>query len=354
MNVIMLPIAELTPHPENPRRHPQRELEDLRESLRLYGFVRNIVVAQDKVILCGHGMVEAARQNGLTEAPCEVVKLKSTHPKAKKLMLLDNQVSRNAEDCDETIAALLAEIELSGEGLPGTGYTAEEVDELIRSIAGDARSPAEEDEAPEPLAEAISKPGDVWLCGRHRVMCGDCTEAAVWGSVPKGCFMLTDPPYSVQYASRAESPDANQSAYHESADALQILCGFLGASVASAAAMTYPVDRHFQNLASAIHEAGWELRKECVWVKQTFTFWPGAHYQQRHEPIWQTPTIQHQSRCPSGARSWSGIQNMATSSPTRSSARARASSQQSNSDAHATAWRSSRAMSTSACAGGRP
>lgn len=135
MNVISLPLAELKPHPENPRRHPQRELEDLRESLRLYGWVRNVVVAQDKVILCGHGMVEAARQNGLTDAPCEVVKLNHDHPKAKKLMLLDNQVSRNAEDCDEAIAALLAEIQQSGEGLPGTGYTDADVDELIGRMA---------------------------------------------------------------------------------------------------------------------------------------------------------------------------------------------------------------------------
>ena len=137
MKVIEVPLSELTPHPRNYRSHNQRQLTELQVSLRQYGWARNVVVASDKVILAGHGIVEAARLNGLKTAPCEVLKIPSTDPKAEKFLALENTVSRLAEDDDTQLAALLADVQRT-EGLDGTGYSDADLDALIAGGAGDA------------------------------------------------------------------------------------------------------------------------------------------------------------------------------------------------------------------------
>lgn len=134
MRVVNIPIGELRPHPRNFRSHGERQLRELQASLRQYGWARNVVVASDKVILAGHGIVEAARLNGLRTAPCEVLQIPSTDPKAEKFLALENLVSRLADDDDQQLAALLADIQRS-EGLDGTGYDDAELDALIASVA---------------------------------------------------------------------------------------------------------------------------------------------------------------------------------------------------------------------------
>ena len=145
LKVVDLPLAELTPHPRNYRSHGDRQLAELQASLRQYGWARNVVVASDKVILAGHGIVEAARLNGLKMAPCEVLKIPSTDPKAEKFLALENTVSRLAEDDDTQLAALLADVQRT-EGLEGTGYSDAELDALIASVAVPQFPPTSADE----------------------------------------------------------------------------------------------------------------------------------------------------------------------------------------------------------------
>ncbi len=135
MRIEQVPIGSLTPHPRNYRSHPERQLTELQTSLREYGWARNVVVSSDNVILAGHGIVEAARLNGHTEVPVYRLALNGDDPKAEKFLVLENTVSRLAEDDDTQLAALLADVQRT-EGLAGTGYGDADLDALIAEVAG--------------------------------------------------------------------------------------------------------------------------------------------------------------------------------------------------------------------------
>ena len=133
MDIELVPISELTPHARNFRAHPERQIAELQASLREYGWARNVVISSDNVILAGHGIVEAARRNGHTSIPVYRLGLRGDDPKAEKFLVLENTVSRLAEDDSEQLAALLADIQRT-EGLQGTGYDDAALDALIAGL----------------------------------------------------------------------------------------------------------------------------------------------------------------------------------------------------------------------------
>jgi len=213
-NIETVAIDSLRPHPRNYRAHPQVQIEHLEASLREYGWARNVVVASDGVILAGHGIVEAARRRGETTVPVHRLALKSTDPKAEKFMVLENEVSRLADDDDAQLAALLKGLADEGE-LLGTGYDGGDVEALLAELQAEefAQQHVEDPGAEEPPEEPVTKTGDVWLCGRHRVVCGDCTEEHVWEAVlrdERAALCLTDPPYGVgwAYESYEDTPES--------------------------------------------------------------------------------------------------------------------------------------------------
>jgi len=136
MRIEQVPIGSLTPHPRNYRSHPERQLTELQTSLREYGWARNVVVSSDNVILAGHGIVEAARKEGHTTVPVFRLGLKGSDPRAEKFLVLENTVSRLAEDDDTQLAALLADVQRT-EGLAGTGYGDADLDALIAELAAE-------------------------------------------------------------------------------------------------------------------------------------------------------------------------------------------------------------------------
>ena len=114
-------IESLQPHPRNYREHPDDQLEHIIESIKEYGFYRNVVVSSDNVILAGHGVVQAATKMGLEDVPVVRVESGSTEPKALKLLAADNTVSHLAEDNDRVLTELLKELS-EDDDLLGTGY----------------------------------------------------------------------------------------------------------------------------------------------------------------------------------------------------------------------------------------
>ena len=116
-------ISSLKPHPRNYRDHPSDQLDEIEESLSVYGFYKNIVVSQDGYILTGHGVVLTAARMGLEKIPTKEVPIDHDHPKALKLLAGDNELSHLAMDDDRVLTELLKEIHETDEtGLKGTGY----------------------------------------------------------------------------------------------------------------------------------------------------------------------------------------------------------------------------------------
>jgi len=156
VDIEFVPISELTPHARNFRAHPERQIAELQASLREYGWARNVVISSDNVILAGHGIVEAARRNGHTSIPVYRLGLRGDDPKAEKFLVLENTVSRLAEDDDEQLAALLADVQRT-EGLEGTGYDDMALDALIGELAAEVAVAGEQPER-QTLAEQWGAP----------------------------------------------------------------------------------------------------------------------------------------------------------------------------------------------------
>lgn len=147
MDIETVAIDSLMPNPENYRQHPPDQIAHLVASLEQYGWARNVVVSADGVILAGHGIVQAARQAGRTEVPIHRLPWPATDPRCRKFMVLENEVSRLAEDDNDRLAALLAEVQRD-DSLLGTGYEAEEVTALLGDLGnaeGDLDLVARED-----------------------------------------------------------------------------------------------------------------------------------------------------------------------------------------------------------------
>jgi len=194
------PVDRLVPYDRNARTHSAEQVAQIVASIQEFGFTNPILVASDDGIIAGHGRLEAAKQLGMTEVP--VVVLDHLTPTQRRAYVLaDNKLALNAGWDDLLLATELQALQLEDFDLSLMGWSDEElagllVEELDPEELGDA------DEVPEPPAEPVTRPGDVWLLGKHRVMCGDSTaitdvERLMAGG--KADMVFTDPPYGVAY-----------------------------------------------------------------------------------------------------------------------------------------------------------
>jgi ParB-like chromosome segregation protein Spo0J len=164
----MKAIAALQPHPRNYRRHPEHQLAILRESLRVHGQQKPVVITPDGTILAGHGLVEAAKAEGWTEIAVHIY----DGPYPEAFLAIDNRASDLAEDDEAALAQLLKDLDAQ-EQLPAAGWDEEELAELLERTQEGIDGEIVEDEPPEPPKVAVTRPGDIWLLGRV-VQCPRC------------------------------------------------------------------------------------------------------------------------------------------------------------------------------------
>jgi DNA modification methylase len=198
MKIIKRNISELSQDPANARKHNERNLESIVASLRRFGQQTPIVIDSSNVVRKGNGTIEAAKRLGWDTINCVVTDLKSSD--AISYAIADNRTAELAEWDDEVLAAqlngLLAD---DPELLEVAGFTEEELAELLAD--SEIEPEVIEDEVPEPPPDPITKPGDLWLLGEHRVLCGDSTKAEDVARLMNGVkaqVLLTDPPYGMR------------------------------------------------------------------------------------------------------------------------------------------------------------
>jgi len=198
---LLRPVADLTLDPANARSHPERNLDSIKESLTRFGQQKPIVVAPDGVVLAGNGTLVAARALGWTHIAVIVTNLAG--PDARGYALADN---RSAETAEWDVERLIEELRSLPDGMAeGIGWDEGE----MRRVAHDAemaiealRAELADDVVPEPPAVPVTRPGDLWLLGQHRLLCGDSTKAedvARLMNGEKASLLATDPPYLVDY-----------------------------------------------------------------------------------------------------------------------------------------------------------
>jgi DNA modification methylase len=283
--ISMLPVESLIPHARNARTHSEAQVSLIAGSIREYGF-NNPVLVDDRIgIIAGHGRVLAAQKLGLKTVPTICLSHLSDAQK-RAYMLADNRLAERAGWDKELLALELADLSDLGIDLAELGFEAAELDMLFGHRTGDTH----EDAVPEPPAVPVSRTGDCWRLGAHRLFCGDATDrhtvARLLGGT-KPHLMVTDPPYGVDYdpAWRNESgvsttqrtgkvlnddrPDWREAWALFPGDVAYVWHGAL----------------HAGTVAESLVASGFAIRAQIIWAKERLVLSRG-HYHWQHEPCW--------------------------------------------------------------------
>lgn len=199
----IVPVAELTPNPKNPNKHPDSQVELLAQLITKGGWRNPITVSTlSGMVVKGHGRLLAAKLAGKTEVPIDYQNYSSEAEEYADL-IADNRLSELSEIDNVTLTDLLAELDTGEMPIEMTGYTEDDLESLINAISGtDDTEDDKVDAVPEPPILTISKPGDLWHVGQHRIICGDSTDPATIARLMNGDkaqVVNTDPPYGVGY-----------------------------------------------------------------------------------------------------------------------------------------------------------
>jgi len=280
-------IDRLIPYARNARTHSKEQILQLRSSLREFGFVNPIIVDKDLNIIAGHGRVLAAKAEGLSEVPC-VFAEHLTDAQKRAYILADNKLALNAGWDEELLTLEFAELKDLGFDLELTGFGLDEIEKLFAADSGNVQD--DDFDLTAALSEAaFVLPGDVWTLGRHRLICGDATDANTVKKLMDGRkanLVLTDPPYNVSFESASglkiknDSMKADQfynfllssfKCYYENlADGGAFYC--------------FHSDSEKVNFFRACVDASFHYSTTCIWVKNSLVLGRGD-YQQMHEPV---------------------------------------------------------------------
>ena len=284
----LVPTDKLIPYVNNARTHSKEQITKLRSSLREFGFINPVIIDRDFNVIAGHGRIEAAKAEGITEVPCVYVD-HLTEAQKKAYILADNRMALDAGWDEELLAVELSELQDLGYDLAMTGFDEKELADLFSDKTD---SDAKDDDFD--LTAALEKAsfvqrGDVWTVGRHRLMCGDATSAddvnTLMGSV-KANLILTDPPYGVSFKSASGLTIQNDSMKNEEfytflLSAFQCMADHLEKG---GAAYVFHADTEGLNFRRAFIDAGFHLAGCCIWVKDSLVL-GRSEYQWQHEPV---------------------------------------------------------------------
>jgi DNA modification methylase len=285
-------IDRLIPYARNARTRSDLQVAQIAASIKEFGFVNPILAGSDSVIIAGHGRLLAARKLGMTEVPVIVID-GLTENQRRALVIADNKLTLNAGWDEE---ALRLEIEALRDADYDLNIIGFEDDELALLLAQQdaAEGLTDEDAVPEIQADPVSTPGDLWILGEHRVLCGDATAGADVERLTAGetaDLIFTDPPYNVDYEGYTEDKLKIKRDRMTAEQFHQFLLATFssyrrivkpGASMYVCHSSSW--QREFQN---AIEAAGFEVRCQIIWAKNTFA-WGFGRYKFQHEPIFYT------------------------------------------------------------------
>ncbi len=284
-----LPLSELHPYKNNAKEHTEHQIEQIAESIRSFGFNDPIGIWKDEIVE-GHGRLAAAKKLKLETVP--VIRLDHLSDADRKIYILaHNKLTLNTGFDLERLAIEFEELKNLGADLDLTGFDAAEIDDLFSQVHDkdakeddfdiDAELESEED----PLVQ----PGDIWVLGRHRLMCGDSTkpeDVAILMDGKQANLCVTDPPYNCDYSGGTGMKIMNDKMSDADFKAF-LLSAFTNIynSIADGGAFYgFHSDSEKVNFYQATVEAGFHYSTTCVWVKNSLVL-SRMDYQMRHEPI---------------------------------------------------------------------
>jgi DNA modification methylase len=298
VEVVYCRIDQLKPDPRNPRRHTAKQIRQIAESIRSFGFNVPILVDADHKVIAGHGRLLACRQLGRAEVP--TIRLEHlSDAQARAFMVADNRLTEIAGWDDRLLGEQLRELaDLTLDfSLEVTGFEMAEIDLLIERASVPAEPDPDDAGVPLAAGPAVTRPGDTWLLGPHRLHCGSALDQTAFGELmgeARAAMVFTDPPYNVpidgnvgglgairhrEFAmASGEMTEAEFTAFLSRA--LGLLARFSRDGSLHFVCMDW---RHMGELVAAGKQAYTELKNLCVWAKDNAGM--GSLYRSQHELV---------------------------------------------------------------------
>lgn len=278
-------IDKLVPYARNARTHSKDQILQLRASLREFGFVNPVIVDKDLNIIAGHGRIVAAKEEGITEVPCVFVEHLSEAQK-RAYIIADNRLAMNAGWDVEMLSVEIADLKGADFDVSLLGFDEAELNKLMGGLE-DVKDDDFDVDA-ELQNPAITKMGDLWLLGKHHLVCGDSTKAETFSLLMDGKqanLTVTDPPYNVNYegsAGKIKNDNMSSDKFYEFLlDAFTLTEKVMAKD---ASIYVFHADTEGLNFRRAFSDAGFYLSGTCIWKKQSLVL-GRSPYQWQHEPV---------------------------------------------------------------------
>ena len=304
-------IDRLIPYGRNARTHSDGQVAQIAASIVEFGWTNPVLADSQGNVIAGHGRLAAAKQLGLDTVPVVLLDHLS-EAQRRAYILADNKLALNAGWDEETLAAELHALNGDGYDLGVIGFSDEELDVLMAPLDDEGDGQGDEtgeDEVPEPPVDPVTRPGDLWILGKHRLLCGDSTvatdvERLLAGAKPH--LMATDPPYGVEYdptwrneAGVSSSARTGKVANDDRADWREAWALFPGE-----VAYVWHAAIFAKTVADSLEANNFKVRAQIIWSKPRFVLGRGDYHWQ-HEPCWYAVRK-------NGTGHWQGARDQAT------------------------------------------
>jgi DNA modification methylase len=298
-------VTDLKPYPRNARTHSRKQLKQIAAAIKEFGFTNPVLIDESDQIIAGHGRVAAAKLLGVAEVP--TLQLSHLSPLQKRAYILaDNRLAEKAGWDKEILAVELQGLLDDGFEVVLTGFEVPEVD-VVLDMSAEAKSDRHADDDIPAVGPAISRPGDLWRLGNHRLLCGNALDSGCYGTLlggAKAALVITDPPYNVainghvggkgQIQHRDFAMGCGEMTSSDFTTFLTKTFEHLVANSADGSIHYAFMDwRHMQEMLEAGHAVYSELKNLCVWNKTNGGM--GSFYRSKHELVfvWKAGTAPH-------------------------------------------------------------
>ena len=290
MEIRKIETSKLIPATYNPRKDLQskdEEYQKIKRSITEFGFISPLIINKDMTVIGGHQRLKVLKELGFTELECIIVDLDKTQEKALNIAL--NKIQGDWDE--EKLEVLLQELKLEDFDTSLTGFDFDEVDEILSEINGTKEDDFDVDSAYQEIEEPITKLGDIWILGNHRLMCGDSThrdDIMCLMNNQDADMLLTDPPYNVDYvgktaeALKIKNDNMSDNQFYEFLK--KVFENMYSVTKEGASIYVFHADTEGLNFRKAFKDSGYKLAECLIWKKDCFVM-GRQDYQWQHEPI---------------------------------------------------------------------
>ena len=281
----LISTEKLIPYVNNARTHSAEQINKLRSSLREFGFINPVIIDRDFNVIAGHGRIEAAKAEGISEVPCVFADY-LTPAQKKAYILADNRMAMDAGWDEELLRVEIEALQAESFDVGLTGFDESEIADLFETdseVKDDGFDVDAELEKP-----PVTKSGDLWLLGNHRLICGDSTKEETYTLLmdgKKANLVVTDPPYNVNYegsAGKIKNDNMENGRFYQFL--LDAFTCMEKVMENDASIYVFHADTEGLNFRKAFAEAGFYLSGTCIWKKQSLVL-GRSPYQWQHEPV---------------------------------------------------------------------